>query len=88
MQTLTKKQKQIFDFITAYIRKVVFLRLLMRLEKNSNLKAVSTVHEHIALKEKGYLSKSENLVRGITPQKEIKSIIEIPIVGKITPEAN
>ena len=34
-------------------------------------------------KEKGYLSKSENLVRGLAPQREIKYIFEIPIVGKI-----
>jgi SOS regulatory protein LexA len=48
------------------------------------LTAVSTIHEHInSLRAKGYLSKSENSARSLTPKKEIKLIIEIPILGSI-----
>lgn len=84
MQTLTKKQKEIFDFINTYTAENGIPPTIDEIRKNLNLKAVSTVHEHIAsLREKGYLSKSDDTDRGMTPKKEIKSIIEIPIVGKI-----
>ena len=84
MKTLTKKQKQVFDFITTYIAENGISPTIDEIRKKLKLKAVSTVHEHIAsLKKMGYLSKSENLVRGLAPQREIKSIIEIPIVGRI-----
>ncbi len=84
MPTLTKKQKQVFDFISAYISENGISPTIDEIRKKLKLKAVSTIHEHIAsLKEKGYLFKSENLVRGLAPQKSIRSIIEIPIIGKI-----
>ena len=35
------------------------------------------------MKKKGYLSKSDNSARGISPSRHIKSVIEIPIVGRI-----
>jgi len=84
MQTLTKKQKNMFDFISKYISENGISPTMEEIRKKLKLKAVSTVHEHInSLKEKGYLSKSSNLPRSISPQMEMKSIIEIPILGRI-----
>lgn len=84
MPSLTKKQKQVFDFINTYIAENGISPTIEEIRKKLKLKAVSTIHEHInSLKEKGYLSKSENSARSLSPQKEIKSIIEIPIVGII-----
>jgi DNA (cytosine-5)-methyltransferase 1 len=84
MKTLTKKQKQVFDFINQYIAENGIAPTIDEIRKKLKLKAISTIHEHISsLKEKGYLSKSENLPRSMAPQKEIKSIIEIAVVGKI-----
>lgn len=84
MSTLTKKQKEVFDFINKYIDENGISPTIDEIRIKLKLKAVSTVHEHVSsLKEKGYLSKSENLPRSIMPQKEIKSVIEIPIIGKI-----
>ncbi|HRZ30645.1 MAG TPA: transcriptional repressor LexA, partial [Candidatus Paceibacterota bacterium] len=84
MSSLTKKQKQVFDFINTYIAENGISPTIEEIRKKLKLKAVSTIHEHInSLKEKGYLSKSENSARSLSPKKEIKSIIEIPIVGKI-----
>lgn len=84
MTNLTKKQKQIFDFIHQYINENGISPTIDEIRKKLKLKAVSTVHEHLAsLKEKGYLSKSENLPRSISPKKEIKSVLEIPIIGQI-----
>lgn len=84
MSTLTKKQKEVFDFINRYIDENGISPTIDEIRIKLKLKAVSTVHEHVSsLKEKGYLSKSDNLSRSIMPQKEIKSVIEIPIIGKI-----
>lgn len=84
MPNLTKKQKQVFDFINSYISENGISPTIEEIRKNLKLRAVSTIHEHIhSLMEKGYLSKSDNLARSISPKKQIKSIIEIPILGRI-----
>lgn len=84
MANLTKKQKQVFDFINTYITENGISPTLEEIRKKLKLKAISTIHEHIHyLKEKGYLSKSENLSRNISPKKDIKYIFEISILGTI-----
>ena len=84
MQTLTEKQKRVYDFINSYIAQNGISPTMEEIRKKLKLKAVSTVHEHInAIQDKGYLSKGEHSSRGLIPQKEIKTIIEIPILGKI-----
>jgi len=84
MENLTKKQKQVFDFINGYIAESGISPTIEEIRKNLKLKAVSTVHEHInTLKKKGYLSKDTNSIRSIIPQKNIRVVIDIPIVGRI-----
>lgn len=84
MTTLTKKQKQVFDFINTYIAESGISPTIEEIRKNLNLKAVSTIHEHInSLKEKGYLSKSNNSARSIKIKKKIERVIQIPIVGTL-----
>ncbi len=84
MSNLTKKQKQVFDFINTYIAENGISPTIDEIRKKLKLKAVSTIHEHInSLKDKGYLSKSENSARSLLLKREIKSVVEIPIVGRI-----
>ncbi len=84
MSNLTKKQKQVFDFISLYLAENGISPTIEEIRKKLKLKAVSTIHEHInSLKAKGYLSKSENSARSLSLKKEIKSILEIPILGRI-----
>ena len=84
MPNLTKKQKQVYDFINIYIAENGISPTIDEIRKKLKLRAVSTIHEHVnSLKEKGYLSKSENSARSLSPQKEIKSVLEIPIIGRI-----
>lgn len=85
MKVLTKKQKQVFDFINTYRDENGISPTIEEIRKKLKLRAISTIHEHInTLKRKGYLAKSDNSARGVSPKKDIKRIIEIPIVGKIT----
>jgi len=83
MLSLTKKQKEIFDFINEYIQENGISPTIEEIRKKFKLNAISTVHSHIeALIEKGYIAKTDNHSRGL----EViggKKIIEIPIVGKI-----
>ncbi len=84
MQTLTKKQKEVFDFINAYIAKNNISPTIEEVRKKLKLKAISTVHEHIdSLKEKGYISKTQNISRSITPKKKVENYIKIPLLGTI-----
>jgi len=85
MTTLTKKQKQVFDLINTYIAENGISPTIEEIRKGLKLKAVSTVHEHIrSLQDKGYLSKDNSSPRGIASKKEIRSVIDIPIVGNIS----
>jgi len=84
MQPLTKKQKQVFDFINDYISENGISPTIEETRKKLKLKAVSTIHEHInTLRDKGYLSTGVNSARSIIPQKTINKIIDVKIVGII-----
>ena len=80
---VTKKQKQILDFITKYIKRYGFSPSLEETAKHFKLKAVSTVHQHIkALEDKGYLQKQKNQRRGIEVARSEK-MVSIPLLGTI-----
>ncbi|MCX6716989.1 MAG: transcriptional repressor LexA [Candidatus Taylorbacteria bacterium] len=84
MSNLTKKQKRVFDFINSYSAENGISPTIEEIRTELKLNAVSTIHEHIkSLQEKGYLSKGENSARSIELIKEIKTVLEIPIVGNI-----
>jgi SOS-response transcriptional repressor LexA len=78
MSNITKKQKQVFDFIHTYISENGISPTIEEIRKKLKLKAVSTIHEHInSLKAKGYLSKSENSARSLVVRKKIITIKDI-----------
>ena len=84
VKPLTKKQKQVLDLVKNYISENGISPTIEEIRKQLKLKSGSTIHEHLnTLKEKGYLSKNENLPRSISPKKETRQIIEIPIIGRI-----
>ena len=80
---LTKRQKQVLEFIKKYIAKHDYAPSLEEIKKHLRLSSVSTVHFHVAkLQEAGYLFKEDNQPRAVSPQREMKSI-EIPLLGTI-----
>lgn len=84
MRTLTKRQKEVFDFIKYYIQDNGISPTINEIKKKFKLNALSTAHQHIeTLVNKGYLKKGDNFSRGIEIKGNGKKIIEIPIVGKI-----
>ena len=54
---LTKRQKQILNYIEKFIQKNEYAPSLEEIKEHFNLKSVSNIHQHIeALKSKGFLS--------------------------------
>lgn len=80
---LTKRQKQVLDFIKNYINKHDYAPSLEEIKKYLHLTSVSTAHYHVqALQNIGYLRKEENRPRALdvfTKQK----LVQIPLLGKI-----
>ena len=66
MNTLTKRQKEILDFVVEYIKKHGYSPFYEEIGQEFGLSALSTVHEHITeLLDKGYLAKDERKERGL-----------------------
>ncbi len=80
---LTKRQKEILDFIENYSQKKGYAPSFEEIRKNLKLASVSTIHFHISkLKAGGYLGKIDNKARGISiPEKE--PLVKIPLLGTI-----
>jgi len=63
---LTKRQKEILDFIGYFIDKNGYAPTIKEMQKKIHLSSASTIHQHIqALTSKGYLKKIANLARAI-----------------------
>ena len=85
MDTLTKKQKLILDFITEFIASNGYAPSYREIGEHFGLSSVSTVAEHIdTLATKGYLSKEENEARSLqlTPSWD-DATFEVPLMGII-----
>ncbi len=80
---ITKKQREVLDFIISYSKKKGYAPSLNEICKNFKLSSVSTAHFHISkLKKEGYLEKLKNKARAISvPEKE--QLVKIPLMGVI-----
>ena len=80
---LTKRQKQVLDFIKKSTEKKGYAPSLEEIQKQFKLASVSTAHFHISkLKENGYLDKIENKARAISIPKE-QLLVRVPLLGLI-----
>lgn len=84
MPTLTKRQKQIYDFIKSYIKRRGLSPTFEEIQKHLKLKALSTIHEHIEkLIEKGFIEKRGYGARSIELKKKDLGLVHIPLLGTI-----
>lgn len=81
---LTPKQNQILEYIKKCLKKNKYSPSLEEIGKHFKL-VKSTVHEHVeALKEKGYLNKTDYQARTIElPKRKISDLVEISLLGTI-----
>lgn len=80
---ITKRQKQILDFVKVYDSKNGYAPSLKEIKKHFKLSSESTVHEHLStLEEKGYLAKEKNQPRGVkvVADSKDKAIDDINVV--------
>ena len=67
---LTKRQKQVLDFIKAFIKQHDYAPSLEEIKEHLGLSSVSTAHFHVqALQQKGFLRKDDNRPRAIEISK-------------------
>jgi DNA (cytosine-5)-methyltransferase 1 len=80
---LTKRQKEVLDFVKSYFKKNGYSPSLQEIQKKFKLASVYTAHFHISrLKDGGYLGKVENKARSISViSKEVA--VRIPLIGTI-----
>src|SRR3989339_302508 len=80
---ITKKQKQVFDFVKKYYTKYDYAPTLLEIKRKFKLASVSTAHYYLKkLQEAGQLKKEFNQPRAVSTVEK-KQTIEIPILGAI-----
>src|SRR3972149_9910575 len=80
---LTKRQKQVLDFVENYTTKKGYSPSFEEIRKRLKLASVSTIHFHISkLKEGGYLGNIENKARTISVASK-EPMVKIPLLGTI-----
>jgi repressor LexA len=87
VRTLTKKQRQVYDFIKRFIEENRYAPSYEEIAHGLGLSSVSTVHAHIEnLAQKGYLRKKWNANRSIDLPEgppSLSSPVELPLEGRI-----
>lgn len=93
MSNLTKRQKQILDFIIKNIETYGFPPSTSEIQQKFSFKSPNAVHDHLsALERKGYISRHPHKSRGIellirTNSKQKNgnnNTIEVPIIGRVS----
>ena len=80
---ITKRQKQVLDFITDYQERKEYAPSLDEIRKKFKLASVSTAHFHVSkLRDLGYLSKEKNKPRSIETLGR-ETMVKIPLLGTI-----
>src|SRR3989338_6715737 len=81
---ITKRQKQVLDFITDYQEWKGYAPSLDEIRKKLKLSSVSTAHFHVSkLRDLGYVSKEENKPRSIEALGR-ETMVKAPLLGTIT----
>ena len=87
--SLTKKQKQVLDYIVEYIEGNEFSPTQMEIKEHFGFKSLGSVQDYIRyLKNAGYLENDPNSVRGLRPvdpevETVAENVMQIPLHGKV-----
>jgi repressor LexA len=83
---LTKRQKQLFDYIESYLARHGYAPTLEEIGAHFRLRSVATVHKHLTnLEEKGLIRRTWNHSRAIELIRQQKSAaaVELPLLGRV-----
>ena len=83
--TLTKRQKELLDFIEGHIRRRGYAPTLQEIGQRFGLGSVATVHKHLAnLEQKGAIRRKSHHSRAIelVPMRRRLQATELPLLGR------
>ena len=81
---LTKKQKEVLDFITEYVRENEFSPTQKEIKEYFGFKSLGSVQDYIKyLTSGGYLQNDSHSVRGLMPASVQQNTEEIPLLGSV-----
>ena len=88
MQALTRREKEVYDYICATIEQNGYSPSVRDIRDNLGIKSTSTVHSYISrLEEKGYIhkedGKSRTLTLGADSPASNKNRTRVPILGQV-----
>jgi repressor LexA len=86
MAHLTRRQKQILDFLEQYISMNGYAPSLEEIGRQFSFSSLATVHEHLTnLERKGFLTRTHNESRSIelVTQPGYSGATEIPLLGQV-----
>ncbi|MET0151931.1 MAG: transcriptional repressor LexA [Candidatus Binatia bacterium] len=86
MPTLTKRQKEIVDYLDLFIAEHGFAPTLEEIGARFGLSSPATVHKHLTnLENKGILRRKWNHSRALelVPQKRKVAAVELPLLGRV-----
>ncbi len=84
---LTKRQKQILDYVGESIRKNGYAPSLVEISRHFKLNSISTIHKHLVhLEEKGLIHRHWNRARAIevVPTESRPEARDVPLIGLIS----
>ena len=84
--TLTRRQKQILDYLETYIREQGYAPSFEEIAGHFHFSSLATVHEHLTnLERKGYINRAHNESRAIelTPKPGYAAAVELPLLGQV-----
>jgi repressor LexA len=88
MALLTKRQKEILDFLQSFLEAQGYAPSLSEIAAHFGLSSPATVHEHMkALEEKGFIQRGWNRKRSVTllsaTELAGEEAVELPLLGQI-----
>jgi repressor LexA len=86
VQPLTKRQREILDYLNEFIQQHGYAPSLEEVGKRFNLSSLATVHKHLTnLQEKGFIRRAWNRSRSVEllPSRSGGRAIELPLLGYV-----
>ena len=84
--TLTRRQKEIWDYLVTYAEEYGYSPTLEEIGAHFGLSSLATVHKHLSnLERKGLITRGWNLSRAIelTPPEPPVESVELPLLGEV-----
>ncbi|MCU0255410.1 MAG: transcriptional repressor LexA [Vicinamibacterales bacterium] len=86
MQPLTKRQREILDYLTDFIQQHGYAPSLEEVGRRFGLSSLATVHKHLTnLQDKGFIRRSWNRSRSVevVPTRSGGRSVELPLLGYV-----